>query len=57
MTLKEAARLMGFGGDKKGAESLRSTINAGTVKCETLNREQHVFSKLDFPEAVWDQLS
>jgi hypothetical protein len=57
MTLKEAARLMGFGGDKKGAQRLRAAINAGTVKEETLNREQHVFSKHDFPREAWDQLS
>jgi hypothetical protein len=57
MTLKEAAALMRLGGGKKGAERLRAAINDGTVSCETLTREQHVFSKLDFPEAVWDQLS
>jgi hypothetical protein len=56
LALKEAAKLMGYRG-KKAAEQLKAAIDNRTVKSERLTRQQHVFSKLDFPESVWDKLN
>jgi hypothetical protein len=55
MTLREAARLMGHGNSRDAAERLRAAINAGAVPCQTLTRQQHVFSLDDFPTANWPQ--
>ena len=53
MSLREAARLMGYGKSRDAAEKLRAAINAGAVVCETLTRQQHVFSLDDFPKEKW----
>ena len=55
MSLREAARLMGHGTSRDAAERLRAAINNGAVPCETLTRQQHVFSLDDFPKKQWPQ--
>jgi hypothetical protein len=55
MTLKEAARLMAYGGDKP-AEQLRAAIDIGAVMAEKINRQSYVFSRSFFPKNVWDRL-
>jgi hypothetical protein len=57
MTKQEAARLMQFGGDKKGVEQLSASIKAGIIKCEQLTRQCHIFSKSDFPQEVRGELN
>jgi hypothetical protein len=57
--MNEAAQLMGYtrGRDvRQAVKCLRAAIEVGAVACETLNRQQHVFSKKDFPQEVWLQL-
>jgi hypothetical protein len=52
MTLREAARLMGYTerrSEKDAVKVLRASITAGMVLCESLTRQQHVFSKKQFP--------
>jgi hypothetical protein len=56
LTRKEAARLLGVGTDRKAVEALGRMIKHGTVQCESLSRQQHVFRKSAFPKEVWDQL-
>jgi site-specific DNA-cytosine methylase len=53
MSLREAARLMGYGASRDAAEKLRAAIDTGAVPCETLTRQQHVFSLDDFPKKRW----
>jgi hypothetical protein len=55
MSLREAARFMGYGTSRDAAEKLRAAIDAGAVLCETLTRQQHVFSLDDFPKKQWPQ--
>jgi hypothetical protein len=56
MTLRAAARLMGYGNSQDAAERLRAAVDAGAVAHEKLTRQQHIFSKDDFPKDVWSQL-
>jgi hypothetical protein len=53
MTLREAARFMGYGSSRDAAERLRAAIAAGSVQCESLTRQQHVFHLDDFPSEKW----
>jgi hypothetical protein len=46
MTLKEAARLMGYKG-KKGPGRLAKAIEAGAVACEVINRTTRIFDRND----------
>jgi hypothetical protein len=55
MSLREAARLMGYGKSRDAAEKLRAAIDVGAVPCETLTRQQHVFSLDFFPQGKWPQ--
>jgi hypothetical protein len=57
LTLKQAARFMGYGSGKDAAERLRQAIEAGSVRCERLTRQQHVFDKREFPEDQWPQVA
>jgi hypothetical protein len=56
MTLREAARLMGYGRSRDAAEKLRAAIRTGAVPCETQTRQQHVFSLDYFPKENWPQV-
>jgi hypothetical protein len=56
MSLKTAARLMGYGEGKDAVERLRATIEVGAVACETLTRKQHVFDRRDFPKESQSKL-
>jgi hypothetical protein len=49
MSLRKAARLMGFTDSKDGAEYLRAAIRDGSIRCESLTRQTHVFDKRQFP--------
>lgn len=56
MSLKDAARWMGYGGDKAGATRLRAAIDIQAVKCEPINRQNYVFDRHDFPRENWSAI-
>ena len=56
MTLREAARLMGYGTSRDAAERLRAAIRTGAVHCESLTRQQHIFGLDDFPKDTWPKV-
>ncbi len=41
---------MGYGKSRHAVKKLRAAIDAGTLKCETLTRKQHIFDLRDFPK-------
>jgi hypothetical protein len=55
MSLGEAARYMGFTGPT-ARKNLRSAINAGTVACEVMTRQQFIFDYRKFPEVNHDKV-
>jgi hypothetical protein len=55
MTLKVAAKRMGYTGPK-AVEQPRAAIDTGAIRCEHLTRQQHIFSKRDFPVENHSQL-
>jgi hypothetical protein len=56
MTLKEAARLMGYSGSK-AHQRLRRAIEDGDVPFERFGRQAYIFDKNSFPIEVWPKLS
>jgi site-specific DNA-cytosine methylase len=59
MTLKEAARLMGYTdrhGEKNGAAMLSDTIRKKAIAAERYNRQRYVFDRNDFPKKVHPQI-
>lgn len=57
MTLGEAAKHLGRVGSKKDcAEWLRNCIKEGTIRCESIGRQSHVFDRNQFPETAWPKL-
>jgi hypothetical protein len=56
MSLREAARLMGYENSRDAAEKLRAAIKTGALKYEKLTRQQHVFSIDDFPSNIHKQI-
>jgi hypothetical protein len=58
LSISEAARLMGYRGNKKqAAKQLKSAMNAGAIAFERLSRQRYVFDRLDFPEESWPRLT
>jgi hypothetical protein len=47
---------MGYGDSRDAAEKLRAAIDTKAVRCETLTRQQHVFSLDDFPKNIHKQI-
>jgi hypothetical protein len=56
LTRQEAAKYLRLGEGKVAVEVLRQMIKEGTIRCESISRERHFFSKRDFPPDVRDQL-
>jgi hypothetical protein len=56
MSYRRAARLMGKGDGKDAAEWLSASVIDGSIRCEHLSRQTHVFSKLVFHDSVWPQI-
>jgi hypothetical protein len=51
LSISEAARLMGYRGNKKQAgKKLKRAMKAGAVASEMLSRQQFIFDRSDFPE-------
>jgi site-specific DNA-cytosine methylase len=57
LTLREAARLMGFGGNKGGAAQLKRHIEVRALKAKKQSRQAYVFDRTDFPESNWPKLA
>jgi hypothetical protein len=53
LTFRRAAKLMGKAGGKDAAEWLSASVKDGSIRCEHITRQTHVFSKLDFPGDAW----
>jgi hypothetical protein len=57
LSLKEAARWMGYGRDNKAVKNLRAAMDAGAVDHEKLTRQQHIFSREAFSKEIWPQVA
>jgi hypothetical protein len=60
MTLREAARLMGYArtrNSKKAVVTLRNAMDDGLVPHEKINRQCYVFDRNKFPSEVWSKLT
>jgi hypothetical protein len=55
LTLKEAARLMGYEGEK-AAEQLRAAMKAMAVGYKRLTRQRYVFDRAEFPAESQSQI-
>jgi hypothetical protein len=56
MSFREAARRMGKGSSRDAAEWLSAAVRDGSVACEHISRQLHVFSLDDFPQSVHQQI-
>jgi hypothetical protein len=56
MSYRRAAKLMGKGNSKDAAEWLAALVKDGSIPCERLTRQTHVFSKRSFHKDVWHQI-
>jgi hypothetical protein len=56
ISLRKAARLMGYGDDHTAVKRLRAAVDAGAVVCEKLTRQQFVFDRQDFPHENWSRV-
>ena len=56
MSLREAARHMGYGSSKDAAEKLRAAIESDAVGHQKRTRQQHIFDRRDFPSEVWQKI-
>ncbi len=57
MSYRRAAKLMGKGDSQDAAEWLSRSVADGSIPCEHVTRQNHVFSVKWFPEAVWPQIT
>ncbi len=53
MAYRRAAGLMGKGNSQDAAEWLSKSVADGSIPCEHISRQTHVFSRKFFPESVW----
>ena len=56
ITKTRAAKLLGKPNADSGVEWLNNCIEDGTITCETLSRQSHVFDIRAFPDSVQGQL-
>jgi hypothetical protein len=56
LSLKQAARLMGYGRRREAQKRLRAAMDTGAVRYERLTRQQYVFDRNDFPAEAWGQV-
>ena len=56
MSFRRAAKLMGKGTSRDAAEWLSASVRDGTIRCEHVSRQTHIFSKYDFPKSAWPQI-
>ncbi len=56
LSYRRAAKLIGKGDCQDAAEWLSKSVADGSIPCEHVSRQTHVFSKRSFPEAVWPEI-
>jgi len=56
MSYRFAADLMGKGNSKDAAEWLSKCVAEGTILCEHLSRQMHIFSRKSFLPKVWKRI-
>lgn len=56
MSYRKAAELLGKGSGKDAAEWMSKCVQDGTIACERITRQTHVFDTRDFPETVWPRI-
>lgn len=56
MTFKQAAKFMGKGDSRDAAEWLSKAVKDGSVQCEHITRQTHVFSLEDFPKNIHKEI-
>lgn len=57
MSYRRAAKLMGKGDSQDAGEWLSKSVSDGSIPCEHVTRQTHVFSLESFPAAVWPQIT
>ena len=57
MSYRRAAKLMGKGDSQDAAEWLSKSVADGSIPCDHISRQTHVFSRKSFPEAAWPQIT
>lgn len=56
MSYRRAAKLMGKGESKDAAEWLSNSVKDGSIPCEHITRQTHIFSLDSFPASVWKRI-
>ena len=56
LSYRRAAKLMGKGDCQDAAEWLSASVKDGSIPCDHITRQAHVFSKQFFPEKVWPDI-
>jgi hypothetical protein len=56
MSYRRAAQLMGKANSRDSAESISKAVSEGSIRCDHISRQNHVFDKRDFPKNVWPSL-
>ncbi|MDA1055200.1 MAG: hypothetical protein O3C40_32660 [Planctomycetota bacterium] len=56
MSYQRAAELMGRGKSKDAAEWLSKSVEDGSIACERITRQAHVFDCRDFDKSVWPRI-
>jgi hypothetical protein len=56
LSMKDAAKLMGYGGNRSGVKKLRAAMDVQAVKWEKHTRQSFVFDRQDFPRENWSKV-
>jgi hypothetical protein len=56
LSMKDAAKLMGYGGNRSGVKKLRAAMDARAVMWERHTRQSFVFDRVDFPRENWSEV-
>jgi hypothetical protein len=56
MSYRKAAGFLGKGKSKDAAEWVSRCVADGTLRCEHISRQLHVFSRQQFPNEVWPRI-
>lgn len=56
MSFRRAAKLMGKGCSQDAAEWLSASVADGSIPCEDVSRQSHVFDRRVFPAEVWPEI-
>lgn len=56
MSYRQAARYLGRPDSQDSAEWLKKCVDDGTVHCDPMSRQSHVFDRRQFPATIWPQI-